>query len=383
MTTVTSGVPALHHFSHPWPTGYGVAAARLIRSLAEAGGETTWAPIAFDEHAPLLPDAFPAPELLGSFERRSDRPIAVVAHCVPELLPALQECRPAGTALVICTVWEALKVQDHWPELLNSADAVVVPTVWNAEAFRAAGVRVPIEVVPHARSNFCPDTAWLGESGLGLSDEFVVHSIAAWTVRKDPSTTVAAFARAFGPGDRSRLILKTDQVIDRELDAPPGPERLRRLSSWTVAGILHRHQPAPTVDLVHGNLSSAQVAGLHHRSDCWLSLPHAEGWDLGAFDAAVAGVPVITVGHGGPLEYLGDDYAWLVSGELVPFKGLPGGVWVQPDIDAAASALRLVASDPGGARAAAAELATRLHARHAPERIAREFVAALARAGIG
>jgi glycosyltransferase involved in cell wall biosynthesis len=376
-------VPALHHVSHPWPTGYGVAAARLIRALADAGGETSWAPIAFDNHAPFLPDDFPAPELLGEFPRRPARPAAMVAHCVPELLPALRERRPTGAALVICTVWEAERLQDHWPELLNSADAVVVPTVWNAHAFRAAGVRVPIEVVPHARSGDLPDPAWLGPGGLGISDEFVVHSIAAWSLRKDPSATVEAFARAFGPEGGARLVLKTDGEIERALGAPAGPEGRRWLSSWTVADILHRHNPAPAVDLVHGNLTAAQVAALHHRGDCWLSLPHAEGWDIGAFDAAVAGAPVVTVGHGGPLEYLGDDYPWLVSGDLIPIPGLSGAVWVQPDIDAAVSALRRIAADPGGARSHATGLAAHLQARHAPERIAGEFVAALERAGIG
>jgi glycosyltransferase involved in cell wall biosynthesis len=351
--------------------------------LADAGGETTWAPIAFDARAPFLPDEFPAPELLGGLPRRLDRPDAIVAHCVPELLPALKKHRPEGTAIVICTVWEAEKVQDHWPDLLNSADAVVVPTAWNAAALHASGVRVPIEVVPHARSNFLPDLAWLGPGGLGLSDEFVVHSVAAWSARKDPSATVEAFARAFGPEDRARLVLKTDGEIDRALGPPPGPEQRRWLSSWTVADILHRHHPAPAVDLVHHTLTSPQVEGLHRRSNCWLSLPHAEGWDLGAFDAAVAGVPVVTVGHGGPLEYLGDGHGWLVSGELVPIPGLPGGVWVQPDIGAAACTLRRIAADPSGAQQRAAGLGARLHARHAPERIARDFVAALARAGIG
>jgi glycosyltransferase involved in cell wall biosynthesis len=380
---VNGDVPALHHFSHPWPTGYGVAAARLIRALVDAGGDATWSPVAFDPVSPWLPDDFPAPELLGVLPRQVARPAAMVAHCVPELLPALRACRPGGTALVICTVWEADRVQDHWPDLLNSADLVVVPTRWNAHAFRAAGVRVPIEVVPHARSTDVPEAAWLGADGLGLSDEFVVHSIAAWDARKDPSATVEAFARAFGPADGARLVLKTTLEIDRSLAAPPGPEGRRRLSSWTVADILHRASPAPPVDLVHATLTRAQVAGLHARSDCWLSLPHAEGWDLGAFDAAVAGVPVVTVGHGGPLEYLGEGYPWLVPGELTRMPDLPGGRWMRPDIDAAVSALQRVAADPQGARRNTAVLAADLRARYAPGRIAGEFVAALERAGIG
>ena len=220
-----SPVPRMHHLSHPWTTGYGVAASRLIRALADGGAGTTWAPITFDDWHPLLPDTFASPADLADLRGTDEGAEVVVAHCIPELLRALSRDRKPGVALVISTVWEAERVH-HWPELLNRCDGVVVPTEWNAAAFRAAGVVVPVEVVPHAASSEVADLRWMEEVGA----DFVVHSIAAWIHRKDPAATVRAFCRAFGPDDGARLVLKTDLEIDHVLGGtrPDGQPRPRR-----------------------------------------------------------------------------------------------------------------------------------------------------------
>jgi glycosyltransferase involved in cell wall biosynthesis len=309
----------------------------------------------------------------------------VVVHSVPEVLPFMANILPSGVPLVAHTVWEASELQSHWPALLNGCDGVVVPTQWNADAFMKAGITVPVAVVPHVVNVDDAESAdndWLGSVGVDVGSPFVVHSVAAWTQRKAPWLTVEAYARAFGPEDNTLLVLRTDRRLGKGVVSPPGPESRRRLTSWTVANILHRYGPTGRVHLEHHARTRPELAALHRRSDCWLSLPHSEGWNLGAFDAAAAGTPVVTTRYGGPSAYLDPEIAHLVPGEPMKAPDLDGVTWVDPDMDAAIEALLDVWRDPQRARQAAARQSQHLQRLYAPQVVARRFLQSLTQMGI-
>ena len=281
-----------------------------------------WVLSEFDPDDPLLPDS--CSTLFADLEplrTTTGVPDVVVVHAVPEMLPFLARISPPGVPLVSHTVWEAPELQAHWPGLLNECAGVVVPTKWNAESFVRAGVSVPIGVVPHAVNADGPDSnddAWLGPAGIDTGSSFVVHSVAAWIPRKAPWLTVETYARAFGPDDDTLLVLHTNSHLGHGVPLPPGPESRSRLTSWSVAKILHHQRPTGRVHLEHRMRTRSELDALHRRSDCWLSLPHSEGWNLGAFDAAAEGTPVVTTGYGGPTEYLDADVSYLVPGRRCP-----------------------------------------------------------------
>jgi glycosyltransferase involved in cell wall biosynthesis len=200
--------------------------------------------------------------------------------------------------------------------------------------------------------------------------------------RKTPGVTLEAYARAFTPQDRTLLAMRTSRFIDADLPIPEGPERRRYLTSWATAGILHRNAPAPRTHLISDRITFEQIAGMHVASSGWISLPHSEGWDLGCFDAAVAGCPVITTAFGGPLAYLDPQDSFLIPGPVVDCAWLPGGTWMEPDLDAAVDALRSVRADPAAARERAGRQAQRLRERYAPTVVAAELVDGLSAAGI-
>ncbi|HUC38148.1 MAG TPA: hypothetical protein VMR97_13620 [Acidimicrobiales bacterium] len=376
----------IRYVSHGFPTGYGEAGRRLVHALTREGVSIQWLPIQFKADAPLLPSGYRSrmPDL-EPLRSTPGSPDLVVVHSVPEVLPYMARIHPRGVPLVAHTVWEADELQSHWCALLNSCDAVVVPTAWNADSFRRAGVDVPVVVVPHVASidEADPDAyTWLGPRGIDAGKSFVVHSIATWTSRKAPWLAVEAYARAFGPEDDTLLVLRTDALADRGVATPPGPEARRSQTSWSVAHILHRNAPTGRVRLVCEHRSRAELVALHRRSDCWLSLPHAEGWCLGSFDAAATGTPVVTTGHGGPLAYLDRDVAHLVPSHPMAAPGLDGVTWAAPDMDAAVEALRHVRRDPRGARKAAAVAGEGLRRLFAPEVVARRFIDSLEEVGV-
>jgi len=305
----------------------------------------------------------------------------VIVHATPEFLPALEHLAPPGVPLILHTVWEFERLPRDWPDLINRADGVIVPTRWNAQTFAEAGVRVPILVVPHAHVEGIesPQTAWL--EPFCPPDDVMLHSIATWHPRKRPDVTLAAYASAFGPGDATTMVLRTSGQVE----SPPAdvgwPAHRHSETSWLVADLMHRHAPAPRLHVITDVLTFEQIAGLHHRSGCWVSLPHAEGWDLGCFDAAVAGCPVITTAYGAPLEYLDPDAAHLVPARLVDSDFHRGSVWAVPDLDIAVDMLRWVHADPEAAVRRAAAQAERLRATHEPAAVAADLVDQLHRSG--
>jgi glycosyltransferase involved in cell wall biosynthesis len=353
----------------------------MALALVDAGVTLRWTPIEFDPRRPELPADRPAHRRLDAHRHETARPDVIVLHAIAEIIPAIDR-RREGTPLICHTVWEADEIQPHWPDLLNRCDGVIVPTEWNAEVFRAGGVTVPVEVVPHAcePADVAVDTAWLDH----LGDRFVVYSVAVWEPRKTPWRSLEAYARALAGRDDVVYVLKSPV---RHEDPDPrfrGPAGRERATSWALAMALRDLGTPPPIVLADRYVSDVQLRGLHRRGDCWLSLPHGEGWDLGCFDAAVAGTPVITTGWGAPAEYLDPSASHLVPVTLAPTEVPPDPPhptrrWAEPDLDAAVAALREVEADRAGARLRAAEQATALRERYAPSAVARSFLAAVER----
>ncbi|MCR3747129.1 glycosyltransferase family 4 protein [Lentzea californiensis] len=167
--------------------------------------------------------------------------------------------------------------------------------------------------------------------------------------RKNPLGTIEAFRRAFPGRDDVELVLK---VINGKQHVPAA-ERLRA----AVAG-------DDRVTLIERYLSVEELHELYESSDCYVSLHRSEGFGFTVAEAMSMGIPVISTDYSGTAEFLDPVNCWPVPYEIVevgpdaaPYP--PGARWAEPDLDAAAQAMREVADDP--ARAAERGLAAREH----------------------
>ncbi|EHR48580.1 methyltransferase, FkbM family [Saccharomonospora marina XMU15] len=159
--------------------------------------------------------------------------------------------------------------------------------------------------------------------------------------RKNPWATVEAFRRAFGDRDDVRLVVKT---INAELH-PHDAERLR----LAVAGDRR-------IRLIERYLSVEELAQLYDNSDCYVSLHRSEGFGLTVAEAMARGLPVISTAYSGTTEFLDERTGWPVPCRMVrvgegcyPYHA--DALWADPDLDAAAAAMREVADDPQAASA--------------------------------
>jgi glycosyltransferase involved in cell wall biosynthesis len=159
--------------------------------------------------------------------------------------------------------------------------------------------------------------------------------------RKNPWGVVEAFTRAF-PSDRQdvRLVIK---ATNGQLH-PKAAERLRLVAAAD-----------PRVELLERYLSVEELNALYRDSDCYVSLHRSEGFGLTVAEAMVRGMPVISTNYSSTTEFFDPAVGWAIPYRMVrvgdgwfPYQAT--AMWADPDLDAAARAMREVADNPEEAR---------------------------------
>jgi glycosyltransferase involved in cell wall biosynthesis len=157
--------------------------------------------------------------------------------------------------------------------------------------------------------------------------------------RKNPWGLVTAFKRAFEGRDDVRLVIK---ATNGQLHAP------------AVERLLHAVDGDPRIELMERYLSIADLNQLYADSDCYVSLHRSEGFGLTVAEAMVRGMAVISTDYSSTTEFFSEDVGWPIPYKMVKVgKGWPPyhekALWADPDLDAAAQAMREVADNPAEA----------------------------------
>jgi len=341
--------------------GYAIAARRYLQALAAVREPVEWLPLV-NAHQGRIPTngAVDAPQSMLELRATTRGHDTLLAHSMPRswglIRNALGPRRFIGQ-----TVWEADPIPQRWHHELSAADEIWVPTQWNADTFRRSGITSPIHVIPHPVDATAASTRPNEHHG-----RFTFLTVSTWEWRKRPDLVVHAFLRAFNAADPVTLVVKTGpRVLSWRYN-----NAIEQNSWWQVMNIVRQYPQAADVVLISDQLTDAEMADLIQSADCFVSLTSVEGWGLGAFDAAVAGVPLIMTGYGGQLEWLGKDHTGLVPFTLLPadhpdtsmFE--PGMTWALADVDAAADLMRNAVHGSPQFVADAPVLAARLRASY-------------------
>ncbi|MGH9442710.1 MAG: glycosyltransferase family 4 protein [Thermoanaerobaculia bacterium] len=196
---------------------------------------------------------------------------------------------------------------------------------------RAMGVHVLPPLVEPRRS-----PASRGQLGLE-AEEFVFLALAdAGSVlsRKNPEGAIEAFVRAFGVSKDVRLIVKVNHP---GMD-PAGVTALKRSAGRASIRVLDRVSSRDEIDAL-----------LFH-CDALVSLHRSEGLGLPCAEAMALGKPVIATDYSGSTDFVSRETGFPVPCKLVqlpqaigPYEA--GAFWAEPDLDAAASAMKQVVED--------------------------------------
>ena len=203
-------------------------------------------------------------------------------------------------------------------------------------------------------------------------------SVFDWTLRKGPDLLLAAFGRAFTRGE-AELVIKTTPRVGR------APGVLQAEADARVRADA-RGQP-PTIRVIEGVCDDDAMANLYAASDGFVLASRGEAWGRPVHEAMLMQIPVV-VPHAHALAVLvpTDAVGYPVPGQCVPVSdgaaaenaAFRGQRWHEVDVDALASRLRQVVTDPSEAAARA-----RRGRQHVLTLCDRDTVAAQLRALLG
>ena len=336
-------------------SGYALSAIATIRALVNAGCVVEWVPLLRsgadvvlaqgdslassvrqlaerDETLADLPALMAATRVdTNAQERRT-----VVAQLTPEHLAfGLAFSRAsAGDGVkrrIAYTTWETDRIPSHWLPLLRTADALVVPSRFNAAAFGTSGYAGPIHTIGHVRRHRFNEfsAAELSEvrQSFGLNEaDTVFYTVNRFDPRKAIEPLVRAFAAAFTAADPVALVIKTTHVAHGPPPwyptVDPTKEVARILQSCASDDGNAPIQPPKIRVITEGDGSGRNVDALHMIGDCYVSLTRGEGFGMGASEAATLGTPVIMTAWSGHMDFLGP--TWLGG---LPYRLEAAPVW--------------------------------------------------------
>ncbi len=157
--------------------------------------------------------------------------------------------------------------------------------------------------------------------------------------RKNPWGVVKAFKKAFESRDDVKLVIKATNG---------------QLHAKAVERLLHEIGQDPRIELVERYLSVAELNKLYADSDCYVSLHRSEGFGLTVAEAMMRGMAVISTDYSSTTEFFNEEVGWPIPYKMVEVgPGWPPyqehARWADPDLDAAAAAMREVADNPAEA----------------------------------
>lgn len=234
-------------------------------------------------------------------------------------------------------VWELDEFPERWLGAFSPYHEIWTPSTFCRDAIQRKA-SIPVLCFPYAVAPVAP--AGMDRQYFGLPSDRLIF-LAAFDVlsvpeRKNPLAAIRAFERAFGAHSRCQLVIK----VNNAKAAPNYIEALRAASS------------NGTVRIFDSTLKREEMDALTNCVDCVVSLHRSEGFGLLIAEGMYFGKPVIVTNYSGNTDFTRPDNSMLVDFRLIPVgRGCapydPASLWADPDVEQAASHMKVIAGDPG------------------------------------
>ena len=277
------------------------------------------------------------------------KPLIDLVHTNPNILQLTRGLINVDTLTAPLRIgywaWELEHFPDGWEQHFADYDEIWCPSQFCAQSLSQRSP-IPVIALPHLPywerlDQLRHQRQQRKSRKQGVFRILVLFDFWSSAERKNPSGAIAAFQEAFPleqlPQSRAvELLIKTSSA-----------EQFSRLRRQLEAST----QADPRIHWIDGVIPRDDLDQLFLSADAFLSLHRSEGFGLNIADAMAIGVPVVATGYSGNLDFMPPGSAELVpwSPTTVP-SGCPlyptGALWAEPDISAAAQALRRLEQQP-------------------------------------
>ena len=322
-----------------FPHAYAQLARTLLRRLDARGLRMTYAPVTSE----LANPEDHRLDLAG--RRRWPRVPDATLICAP----AHHFDRSQGRYRIGFGFGEWERVPERWADAANALDLLLVPDAFQAEAFRAAGVRTPIETLAlGADRDYCNPRV---PAPRNPQAHFVFVAVAEELERDAPDVVVSTFRRTFDADEPVELLMyvrpgNDGAQITRAVAASRerGGARVRLITQWAFPDY--------------------QRAQLLAAGDAYVSARRGGGWDPLAAEAIACAKPLIASAFGSQRDIVREHGFPVLHQRLIDDPAQPGCRWVQPDAESLAACMREVFDRRNALHASASALAATFAKRH-------------------
>jgi len=206
---------------------------------------------------------------------------------------------------------ETTKIAHEWIQKTNEMNKLIVVSQFSKHVFdnteyKAKNTQTnqefilksqtPIDAVGYPVKTFdC-----LPDLDIETTTSFNFLTVAQFGPRKNLQNTIKWFVEEFRNDDVG-LVIKSNIAKNCLMD--------RKMLLNDLTGFLRQFgEKQCKVYLLHGDMTDAEMHSLYKNDkiDAFVSLPHGEGFGLPLFEAAYSGLPVVTVGWSGQMDFLLD-----------------------------------------------------------------------------
>jgi glycosyltransferase involved in cell wall biosynthesis len=205
------------------------------------------------------------------------------------------------TALV-----ETDKCNPVWIEKINKMDLVVVPSQFVKKTIYDTGVEVTTKIIVIGESYHESIDKELINIDLDIDTKFNFLVFGQFTGslpttdRKNLFNTIKWLCEEFKDNKDVGIVLKTNSSRSTKIDKGITTNLVKKLINEVRVG------QYPKIHLLHGNMSSTEVASLykHKNINALISATRGEGFGLPLLEAAASSLPIIATNWSGHLDFL-------------------------------------------------------------------------------
>lgn len=235
-----------------------------------------------------------------------------------------------GSRLLHHYAWEESRFPTEWVNDFNTyLDGITCLSKHVQKVLQDSGVFVPMRVSGCGVDHWERINATAGMTFPGKAFRFL--HVSSCFPRKGADALVKAYGETFRNTDDVSLIIKTFANPHNEID------RIITEAKAADAGF-------PDVIVLYDDFSDGDLKALYRHCHVLVAPSRAEGFGLPMAEAMLTGLPVITTGWGGQLDFCNSGNAWLVDFSFAPAQthfNLATSVWAEPDVKDLSRCLRL------------------------------------------
>jgi glycosyltransferase involved in cell wall biosynthesis len=246
---------------------------------------------------------------------------------------AARRANPGYRTYAGSSMFETDGLPPGWAEACNGMDRVWVPTHFNADTFRRAGVAAgKLVVLPLGVDAERFDPAAAAPLAIPEQTGFTFLSTFQWTRRKGWDVLLRAYLGAFERWDDVTLLIRSYHGRGE-----PVSERIRAC----LAELGREPDDIPRIVVLERAIPERLLPSLYAACDAYVLPSRGEGWGLPYLEAMAMARPVIATRWSGNLEYMTDTNSYLIDVEgVVPVDAeqlrdsplYAGQRWAEPSL---------------------------------------------------